>query len=336
MAIIIYPKTLDWTYMKQRPQQLMIELGKLGHTVFFENLNPLDHEYIEVAKNVFLFSDCQRFINTKLKELRRTQKVVVWTTWSKLRTRIQIFQPDKVVYDCCDEFPQWAQYEHSMIQVADHVVCTARTIMERISLAYPEKSVSLIPNGADEAFFTPDKFEKPLDLPSGPIVGYIGAWAYWVDHELITKLSLRFPNVNFVSIGVPYGDVPNYDDRNNVHILGQRSHDELIKYLQHFDVAIIPFKYHPITLATNPVKAYEYLATGVRVLSTAIPECIHMEPYVTTATTHADFGNKLAYLLSFNTPDSFKESRIKFARQNTWKIRGMQAHNIIENLLSNS
>ncbi|MGG4102900.1 hypothetical protein AAXB25_03130 [Paenibacillus lautus] len=38
MAVIIYPRTINWSYMKQRPQQLMAQLGALGHQVFFENL----------------------------------------------------------------------------------------------------------------------------------------------------------------------------------------------------------------------------------------------------------------------------------------------------------
>ncbi|WP_235439707.1 hypothetical protein [Paenibacillus sp. DMB20] len=50
MAVIIYPKTMNWSYMKQRPQQLMTQLGALGHQVYFENLAPLDREFREVEK----------------------------------------------------------------------------------------------------------------------------------------------------------------------------------------------------------------------------------------------------------------------------------------------
>lgn len=61
-----------------------------------------------------------------------------------------------------------------------------------------------------------------------------------------------------------------------MHVLGERSPEQLRRYLPHIDVAQIPFPSHPITLATNPIKAYEYMAAGVRVLSTALPECIRM------------------------------------------------------------
>ena len=101
----------------------------------------------------------------------------------------------------------------------------------------------------------------------------------------------------------------------NVHILGEKPHQELKRYLTHIDVALIPFQYHPITLATNPVKAYEYLASGVRVLSTALPECIAMEPHVTTATTHDDFLGKLSSMLHQPNTEEHKLARIAYARE---------------------
>ncbi|PAD75724.1 glycosyl transferase family 1 [Paenibacillus campinasensis] len=334
MAVIIYPKTMNWSYMKQRPQQLMTQLGSLGHQVYFENLAPMDREFQEVEPNVYLFTDTKAFLHRKLPELRKQHPVVVWTTWSKLRTRIAtVFNPDVTIYDCCDEFPQWAKYEHKMVQAADHVVCTAETIHARLSLAYPEKPITLIPNGADDAFFRIPDGERPGDLPPGPVVAYIGAWAYWVDHALFAKLAARFPGVQFISIGAPYGTSADYSQLPNVFILGEKPHHELKRYLPHIDVALIPFQYHPITLATNPVKAYEYLAAGVRVLSTALPECILMEPHVTTATTHEDYIAKLAAMLSEQDSAERRQARIAYARQHRWVERGIAADQVIRQAL---
>ncbi|MEC0241542.1 glycosyltransferase [Paenibacillus dokdonensis] len=334
VAIIIYPKTMNWTYMRQRPQQLLTQLGAIGHQVFFENLAPLDRELVEAEPNVFLFTDHHAFVRQKLRHLRKSQPVIGWTTWARQRTRLaSLYSPDAVIYDCCDEFPQWAKYEPKMVDAADHLVCTAENIRMRLSLAYPDKPLTLIPNGADEGFFNVPAAGRPHDLPSGKIVAYIGAWAYWLDHELMAKAAVAYPDVQFVSIGASYGDIPDYKRLSNVHILGEKPHQELKKYLQHIDVAIIPFQYHPITLATNPVKAYEYLAAGVPVLSTALPECIRMEPYVTTATTHADFMEKLGGMLSRPDDRVLREERVAFARVNRWLDRGEAAHNVITEVL---
>lgn len=333
MAIIIYPKTMNWKYMKQRPQQLMTQLGARGHLVFFENLAPLDREFIEVEPNVFLFTDHHAFMK-KLKKLREDHAVVGWTTWAKQRTRLtSLYRPDAIIYDCCDEFPHWAKYEVKMVDASDHLVCTAESIRMRLELAYPDKPVTLIPNGADASFFDPAPSQRPHDLPQGKVAAYIGAWAYWLDHDLFAKMASHYPDVHFVSIGAAYGDIPDYAMLPNVHVLGEKPHTELKKYLQHIDVALIPFQYHPITLATNPVKAYEYMASGVPVLSTALPECIRMEPHVTTATTHDDFIAKLGRMLE--EPDSREQrlARIEYARSNRWEDRGEAAHQVIMDTL---
>lgn len=333
MAVIIYPRTMNWSFMKQRPQQLMTQFGALGHQVYFENLAPLGAQIEEVEPNVHLFTDHHSFISRTLSQLRKEHPIVVWTTWAKQRSRLSLFKPDAVIYDCCDEFPHWAKYEAKMVDASDHIVATAKTIKTRLELAYPNKPVTLIPNAADQSLFDLQRGSRPADLPEGPIVAYIGAWAYWVDHELLEKIAASLPQVNFISIGAPYGDIPSYGDLPNVHILGEKPHSELKQYLPHIDVAIIPFQYHPITLATNPIKAYEYLASGVRVLSTALPECIHMEPYVTTATTHEDFITKLNTMLI--QPDSFeaRQARIEYARQNRWEERGIAGHEVILEVL---
>lgn len=334
MAVIIYPKTMNWKFMRQRPQQLMTELGARGHHVFFENLAPMNSQLEEVEPGVHLFTDHHSFVKRHLDKLRKEHPVVVWTTWAKQRTRLSaIYQPDAVIYDCCDEFPHWAKYEHRMVESADHLVATAETIRKRLSLAYPDKPLTLIPNAADVSMFDAPVVPRPHDLPAGPTVAYIGAWAYWVDHALFAKTAEQYPNVQFVSIGAPYGDIPGYGTLPNVHILGEKPHSELKKYLQHIDVAVIPFLYHPITLATNPVKAYEYMATGVKVLSTALPECIRMEPYITTATTHEDFIGKLGQMLNEQEDPAARLARIAYARLNTWVQRGEAADEVIRKTL---
>ena len=59
----------------------------------------------------------------------------------------------------------------------------------------------------------------------------------------------------------------------NVHALGPRPYATLPGYLHRFDVATIPFAINDITLATSPLKLFEYFAAGRPVISTPMPEC---------------------------------------------------------------
>ena len=59
----------------------------------------------------------------------------------------------------------------------------------------------------------------------------------------------------------------------NVHLLGPINYSELPKYARHFSVATIPFVVNDITLSTSPIKLFEYMALGVPIVTTALPEC---------------------------------------------------------------
>jgi glycosyltransferase involved in cell wall biosynthesis len=58
----------------------------------------------------------------------------------------------------------------------------------------------------------------------------------------------------------------------NVHFLGRKEHQLLPSYSKGFDVAILPFVINELTLAANPLKVREYLAAGLPVVATPIPE----------------------------------------------------------------
>jgi glycosyltransferase involved in cell wall biosynthesis len=58
----------------------------------------------------------------------------------------------------------------------------------------------------------------------------------------------------------------------NIHLLGRKPYADLPAYCRGFDVALNPFRINALTLAANPLKVREYLAAGVPVVSTNIPE----------------------------------------------------------------
>jgi glycosyltransferase involved in cell wall biosynthesis len=57
----------------------------------------------------------------------------------------------------------------------------------------------------------------------------------------------------------------------NVHLLGQRQHVELARYIRGFDVCIVPYLVSAATATVVPVKIGEYLAMGKPIVSTPLP-----------------------------------------------------------------
>ena len=91
------------------------------------------------------------------------------------------------------------------------------------------------------------------------------------------------------------------DNVPNVHFLGRKPYGELPAYCKAFDVALNPFVVNELTLAANPLKVREYLAAGLPVVSTDIPEC-RVLPDCLIGTDHADFILKIESALADPKP----------------------------------
>ena len=142
------------------------------------------------------------------------------------------------------------------------------------------------------------------DLPR-PIIGFHGLLADWVDFELIKKVAEHFSQGSVVLVGKVAADAEKHasvlDGVPNVHFLGRKPYGELPAYCKAFDVALNPFVVNELTLAANPLKVREYLAAGLPVVSTDIPEC-RVLPDCLIGTDHADFIAKIESALADPKP----------------------------------
>lgn len=121
----------------------------------------------------------------------------------------------------------------------------------------------------DPALMVPDEI---ANLPR-PVIGYFGLIAEdWVDVSLMVHVARSFPNGTLVMLGKSTMDVSGLKKEPNVLLLGRKTYSSLPAYCKGFDVAVIPFPISEVTLNANPLKAREYLAAGLPVVSTAIPE----------------------------------------------------------------
>ncbi|MFD0693966.1 glycosyltransferase [Paenibacillus sp. GCM10027628] len=326
MSLIIYPPTLDWSWMKQRPQHIMSQLARSGHTVYYCNRTQSQRPLEELEPRLYLVHQHDHWIREELSQLRAGKRAVigVWCTQaSQARDLKQLYQPDWILYDCVDDFAHAAPHEEEMVELSDAIICTSGRLHLRLTASYPARRIELIRNGydADMQLHLPLSGDGMPDLSRSTnekIIGYVGAWAPWVDEILIRKLAV-IPGVKIVIIGAEFERkfrASSYQD--NVVYLGMKSHEQLAGYIRLFDVCIIPFKITPVTLATNPIKAYEYLASGKPVVTTDMPECRALEPYLDTAGSHAEFIRKVINRLEHPGNPT---ARIQFALMHTWEQR---------------
>ena len=191
---------------------------------------------------------------------------------------------DRLIYYCVDEYTAFSgvpsesliAMERDLCRRADLVIVSAERLF-RSKGGYNPRTF-LVRHGVDF-----DHFRRALDaetvvpddirdLPR-PIIGYFGLMAPdWLDVPLLEAVARHFASGSLVLIGKTATDLGPLTRLPNVHVLGRKPYETLPAYCKGFDVALIPFPISEVTLNANPLKAREYLAAGLPVVSTAIPE----------------------------------------------------------------
>jgi hypothetical protein len=316
MPTFIYPPSIPWSWMFQRPQQLLGHVSSSGYTVLYEDLGNFPQPKIKsLSPNLHLCQGIQAI------NVPHSRPRILWLTVPSHINLISDYNPDLIIYDAVDEakdeFASWAPYYPSIIEKADLIFCSSQSIYNYFCSRHPR--VYLVPNGVDNVHFSPSPNFRPKDLPLGkPIIGYSGAIAPWVNWELLKTSVQRNPEFNFVFLGAFFQMHKFPLNFKNVYYLGLKSYHELPVYLHHFDVGIIPFLLTEMTKGCNPIKLYEYYASGIKVLATPLPELLNV-PKINLESDPELFSLRLRHLLVGNDFD--RVERMAYAQANDWSER---------------
>lgn len=236
-----------------------------------------------------------------------------------------------LIYYCVDEYTAFTgvsdglrAIEEDLFKRSDLVIVSAEKLYED-KKKYNENTF-IIRHGTDWNHFRKaldDSTDIPTeiaDLPR-PIIGFHGLLADWVDFELIKKTAERFKDGSVVLIGKTAVDAEEkikiLDGVSNIHLLGRKPYADLPAYCKAFDVALNPFAINELTLAANPLKVREYLAAGLQVVSTDIPEVRILE-HCLVACDHDDFIAKIGHALANPLPHETVSDSI---RAESWEAK---------------
>jgi glycosyltransferase involved in cell wall biosynthesis len=232
------------------------------------------------------------------------------------------------VYYCVDDFldypgvnhADWARMEAALLDTVDGLVVTSRYLARKQTRPCP---LLHLPHGVDYGHFQVAPGAGPvaeLERLPRPVVGFFGLLSSWVDLALIADLARSFPQASFVLLGRSEVSLAPLDGLPNVRCLGFVPYAELPRYARYFDVGLIPFVLNQLTRAVNPVKLMEYLALGLPVLSTRLPELEDLAGPIRLAETRDEFRAGLRELLADLGPATSAAAR-EVARANMWDRR---------------
>ena len=242
----------------------------------------------------------------------------------------------KLIYYCVDEYTAFTgaskglrEIEEDLFRKADLVIVSAEKLHE--SKKHFNENTFVIRHGVDFIHFR-TALDAATEIPTEianlpkPIIGFHGLLADWVDFDLIKKTAEHFAEGSVVLIGKITVDAERkikiLDNVKNIHFLGRKPYAELPAYCKGFDVALNPFEISELTLAANPLKVREYLAAGLEVVSTDIPE-VRILDYCRIGETHDGFIRQIEEVLAnpkskYEISDSIKaeswEARIEELR----------------------
>src|SRR5262249_29291815 len=150
---------------------------------------------------------------------------------------------------------------------------------------------------------------------------YYGAISAWFDVEAVRFAAERHPEWTFVLIGDSRGAaLDSLDALANVHRMGEVAYSELPSHVAAFDVCTIPFDRTPLTEATDPVKLYEYRATGNPIVARRLPETEPFGEVVRLYETPAEFAGALEQAVA-DRESAAASRRRAIAQENSWDSR---------------
>jgi GT2 family glycosyltransferase/glycosyltransferase involved in cell wall biosynthesis len=343
---------IDWHFRTQRPQHIARGLAQAGHRVFYVSNNlvdaaepgfraePLDDSgrlyqvflHAEGAPAIYFGAPTPQTVA----QLRHsTGELLEWCDagdalcivqhpfWTDVASRVP---GAALLYDCMDHHagfgdnaPDVLAAEAELARSADLVLVTSDWLDHELAALNPNRAI--VRNACDFAHFNDPPGTRYAPARAGKVIGYYGAIAEWFDIELVRGIARAFPDCTVLLVGNDTaGAATHLSGESNVEFTGEVPYDRLPHYLYAFDVALLPFQVIPLTLATNPVKVYEYLSAGKPVVAVDLPEMRQFGDLVRCAPDRDAFLAAVADALREDDP-ALVGRRVAFAKEQTWLHR---------------
>ena len=234
----------------------------------------------------------------------RDSTLVYISSWSYTQTYfIQSLRPQYLVFHILDDafaFPEIKNnprvlagnevFFHRMMEDSGLVAAVSGELTEKYSALY-KREVRLLRNGVNVEHFQASDGVPPPDMEAikKPVIMYTGSINSWIDLPLLLKLTEDKPDYSLVLIGHYFEGSADSElwrrllGKDNVFWLNSKPFAELPGYLHQAAALILPRTEAEHSKASDPLKLYEYLSTGLPVVSTGLPAVDDFRDFVYVA-----------------------------------------------------
>jgi len=233
-------------------------------------------------------------------------------------TKLTVYRLSDLVAEFPNQVSGRVESEREVLRKVDLVLAVSEGLYDAaVRIRGTDKGVYLLPNGVHLAPFQrsypePEEYAR---IPR-PRALFVGSLSSWFDWELLRKVAFLRPNISFVVVG--RGEFPKNLPQ-NVYLLGPRPHEKIPAYMQHADVGLIIFKDLPlIRKIEGPLKFYEYLASGLPVVSVPYGDLKKMAPFALFGDTPDEFAVALDEAIEQAKDPEERARRKKEAERYSW------------------
>lgn len=295
---------------------------------------PFKHQWqlISSINRWMLNSAITRFCK---KQNFQDKETIIWTYHPYVLDYLDCKQYGSLVYHCVDDLSAipgidseaFIKKEEDLLKSANVVFTTSKKLYEKCSAI--NKNTHDFPNVVDWEHFSqafnpgPDP-DDLKDIPH-PRLGYIGVLSdFKVDFELLLNIATEKPDWHIVLIGEEREGQHNatvqvLKEMQNVHFLGYKKYEELPNYMRGLDVGLLPTLINQYTDSMFPMKYFEYIAAGMRVISSRLKFCKDFECEIRISESQSDFCVHISECIAFGRLT--RDKAFGVICQNTWQIR---------------
>ena len=274
------------------------------------------------------------------------RRPLVWVENVRAADIISSFRRCLIIYHVSDRFDlcpyarnkdKLREREFWMTSNSDLIICVSRKLYE--SKKKVRSDIYYLPHGVDFELFRKaaengECFEGLLNVPH-PIAGYFGTLTAENDTELLKHCAANLRNILFVLAGqITAGDYGELAKMPNVILLGQVPYEKIPALCASFDVCLLPWKMSEWVTYCNPLKLFEYMASGRPIVSVPIGEVV--EKYadiVSLARNKEEYCDAIVWELNNDTAER-ERRRIETAREHSWDNHIEQLSRIISDAVA--
>jgi glycosyltransferase involved in cell wall biosynthesis len=190
--------------------------------------------------------------------------------------------PGRLFYDVMDDLASFRNApkglrtrQQDLLAAADVVFTGGRSLHRTINAQRP-RDCHLFASGVDVQHYAGSRAKRAARGDVGrPVAGYVGVLDERLDLELVGELAEALPDWTLRLVGPTAKiEATSLPCAPNIEYGGMARYEELPEVMAGFDVALMPFALNEATRSISPTKTLEYLAAGLPVVSTRVPDVV--------------------------------------------------------------